>query len=97
MFDRGLEEETSLLVERYGYECRPLTSLGYAQAVAVLRNQITREEAVTLAQQGHRNYAKRQLTWFRKDPGLHWLPNFGSDEDAITDATTLITQHLNTR
>jgi tRNA dimethylallyltransferase len=90
----GLVEETALLVERYGFDCRPLTSLGYAQAIAVLRNEITRDEAVAAAQQGHRNYAKRQLTWFRADPAIHWLPNFGSDPAVRDQAATLVAHHL---
>jgi tRNA dimethylallyltransferase len=94
MFASGLVEETTQLVETYGFECRPLTSLGYAQAIAVLRNEITREEAIKLAAQGHRNYAKRQLTWFRKDPEIQWLPNFGSEPDTIREATTLVAAHL---
>jgi tRNA dimethylallyltransferase len=94
MFASSLVEETTQLVETYGFDCRPLTSLGYAQAIAVLRNEITREAAVTLAAQGHRNYAKRQLTWFRKDPEIRWLTNFGSDEDTIREATTLVARHL---
>ncbi|MGA1984087.1 MAG: tRNA (adenosine(37)-N6)-dimethylallyltransferase MiaA [Acidobacteriaceae bacterium] len=94
MFDRGLVEETTQLVETYGFDCRAFTSLGYAQAIAVLRNQITREEAVALAAQGHRNYAKRQLTWFRKDPAIQWLPGFGSDPDIIREATILVAAHL---
>jgi tRNA dimethylallyltransferase len=94
MFDSGLVEETTQLVERYGFECRPLTSLGYAQAVAVLRQELTLDQAVKLAQQGHRNYAKRQLTWFRKDPDLHWLPHFGPDPEAPHQATRLVHQHL---
>jgi tRNA dimethylallyltransferase len=94
MFDRGLVEETALLVERYGYDCRPLTSLGYAQAVAVLRGEIARDEAVAQAQQGHRNYAKRQLTWFRKDPEIHWLPGTGSDDNIAVEATNLVARHL---
>jgi len=94
MFDRGLVEETTQLVERYGYDCRPLASLGYAQAVAVLRNEITRDEAVAQAQQGHRNYAKRQLTWFRKDSAIHWLPGFGSDENIAAQAISLVERHL---
>jgi tRNA dimethylallyltransferase len=95
MFDRGLVEETTQLVEIYGFECRALTSLGYAQAVDVLRGELTRDQAVALAAQGHRNYAKRQLTWFRKEPDLHWLPGFGSDDDIIQQATTLVAAHLN--
>jgi tRNA dimethylallyltransferase len=94
MFDRGLVDETTQLVETYGFDCRALTSLGYAQAIAVLRNQITREEAVALAAQGHRNYAKRQLTWFRKDPLIHWLPGFGSDGETIAQAKALVANHL---
>jgi tRNA dimethylallyltransferase len=94
MFDRGLVEETKLLVERYGYDCRPLGSLGYAQAIAVLRGAITRDQAVALAQQGHRNYAKRQLTWFRKDPAIHWLPAFGGDQDIAAEAIALVERHL---
>jgi tRNA dimethylallyltransferase len=97
MFDRGLVEETTQLVETYGFECRPFTSLGYAQAIAVLRNEITRDDAVKAAQQGHRNYAKRQLTWFRADPAIHWLPNFGSDEDTIRQARDLVAHHVEPR
>ena len=94
MFDRGLIEETERLVARYGYDCRPLTSLGYAQATAVLRSGITREEAVASAQQGHRNYAKRQLTWFRREPHMHWLEGTGSDPEILAQAAALVTQHL---
>ncbi len=80
--------------ETYGFDCRAFTSLGYAQAIAVLRNEIIREEAIADCAQGHRNYAKRQLTWFRKDPLIQWLPNFGSDPDTIQLATTLVAAHL---
>jgi tRNA dimethylallyltransferase len=89
MFDRGLIEETERLVARYGASCRPLTSLGYAEATAVLQNELTREQAVTQAQQGHRNYAKRQLTWFRREPNMHWLEGCGGDQEIIDKALTL--------
>ncbi|HEY0264146.1 MAG TPA: tRNA (adenosine(37)-N6)-dimethylallyltransferase MiaA [Granulicella sp.] len=95
MFERGLIEETERLVERYGYECRPLTSLGYAEAVAVLRGEMTREQAVLQAQQGHRNYAKRQGTWFRREPKMHWLMGCGDEEPAWEEARNLVRQHLN--
>jgi tRNA dimethylallyltransferase len=90
MFGRGLVEETERLVERYGYECRPLTSLGYAEAVAVLRRECTREEAVAQAQQGHRNYAKRQGTWFRREPGVRWLRGCGGDAEVVAEAMELV-------
>jgi tRNA dimethylallyltransferase len=94
MFDRGLIEETDRLVARYGLDCRPLASLGYAEAIAVLRNELTREQAVAQAQQGHRNYAKRQLTWFRREPDMYWLEGCGSDEDVTAKAVQLISRHL---
>jgi tRNA dimethylallyltransferase len=94
MFDRGLIEETERLIARYGEDCRPLTSLGYAQATAVLKNEITREQAVAKAQQGHRNYAKRQLTWFRREPNMHWLEGFGDDQDITNQALQLVAEHL---
>jgi tRNA dimethylallyltransferase len=97
MFDRGLVEETTQLVETYGFECRAFTSLGYAQAIAVLRSEITLDDAVTLAAQGHRNYAKRQLTWFRKDAEIQWLPGFGSDPAIQSSATSQITEFLGPR
>jgi tRNA dimethylallyltransferase len=94
MFDRGLIEETSRLVERYGRECRALGSLGYAQAASVLAGEITREEAVTQAQQGHRNYAKRQMTWFRRDSEMHWLAGLGGEEAVMAEAVSLVGRFL---
>jgi tRNA dimethylallyltransferase len=94
MFDRGLVEETTQLVETYGFDCRAFTSLGYAQAIAVLRGELTRDQAIAQAAQGHRNYAKRQLTWFRKDPEIQWLPGFGSDGETIAQAKALVANHL---
>ena len=95
MFDRGLIEEAERLIQHYGRDCRPLTSLGYAEASAVLRNELTREQAVAQAQQGHRNYAKRQLTWFRREAEMHWLKGCGGDEAIIHQACDLVEHHLN--
>ena len=94
MFARGLVEETERLVERYGFECRPLGSLGYAEAVGVLRGEWSQAEAVRLAQQGHRNYAKRQETWFRRESGMHWLRGVGGDEEVVAEALRVVRGHL---
>ncbi len=96
MFDRGLVAETTSLVARYGYECRPFGSLGYAEAIAVLRHELTTDEAIARAQQGHRNYAKRQGTWFRKDHSIEWLQSFGDDAAALDIAAEKVTAHLHT-
>ncbi len=78
----GLIAETERLLKKYGDQARPLASLGYKQAVQFLRGELDRESALAAAQQAHRNYAKRQITWFRREPDVHWLAGFG-DEPAI--------------
>jgi len=90
MFDNGLIEETQQLIATYGESPRALDSLGYRQARAVLRGEMTREQAVAAAQQGHRNYAKRQLTWFRREPDVCWLTGFGDEPDIIARAAALL-------
>jgi len=79
MFASGLIDETQTLLQKYGAAARPLASLGYRQAVQFLRGEVTREQALQAAQQAHRNYAKRQMTWFRREPEVHWLRGFGDD------------------
>ena len=80
MFEAGLVEETERLLAKYGAAARPLASLGYKQAVQFLRGDLTREQALQAAQQAHRNYAKRQMTWFRREPEVVWLKGFGDEE-----------------
>ena len=79
MFDQGLTAETERLLAEYGERARPLASLGYKQALQLLRGDLNRESALAAAQQAHRNYAKRQITWFRREPNVHWLAGFGDD------------------
>ena len=85
MFDRGLVEETQTLFNKYGDNARTLASLGYKQAMQFLRGELTRDAAISAAQQAHRNYAKRQLTWFRREPHVVWLNGFG-DEPRVQKA-----------
>jgi tRNA dimethylallyltransferase len=94
MFAAGLAEETRVLRERYGVDIRPLQSLGYQQASDYLDGKLSLEEAIRSAQQGHRNYAKRQLTWFRREPGVHWLAGFGSEEEVRRQSLWLIEESL---
>jgi tRNA dimethylallyltransferase len=79
MFEEGLVKETKQLVEKYGDTAQPLASLGYKQAGQLLRGELTRKQSLQAAQQGHRNYAKRQMTWFRREPDVNWLKGFGDD------------------
>jgi tRNA dimethylallyltransferase len=89
MFNAGLVEETRALFSRYG-AVTALDSLGYRQALAVLNGGSTLESAIAAAQQGHRNYAKRQLTWFRREPDVHWLAGFGDNVDTQRNAIDLV-------
>jgi tRNA dimethylallyltransferase len=90
MFEVGLVEETRDILARYGERARPLASLGYKQARQLLAGEVDREVAVAAAQQGHRNYAKRQMTWFRREPGVHWLRGFGDNADVQREAIELV-------
>ncbi len=86
MFDGGLVEETQGLLKKYGAAVRSLGALGYKQAVALIRGEIDRQTALQAAQQAHRNYAKRQMTWFRREPDVIWVPGFGDDTRVQSEA-----------
>jgi tRNA dimethylallyltransferase len=91
MFAQGLIEETRELIARYG-RMPVLDSLGYRQAAQQLAGVLTLEQAIAAASQGHRNYAKRQLTWFRSEPDVCWLKGFGDDPSLSAEAESLIAQ-----
>jgi tRNA dimethylallyltransferase len=94
MFDAGLVEETKQLLEKYGEAARPLSSIGYKQVVQLLRGEIDREAAVDAVQQAHRNYAKRQMTWFRREPEVTWIHGFGDQIEAITQVVAAVQNRL---
>jgi tRNA dimethylallyltransferase len=83
MFRCGLIEETTRLIGQYGADpqaCpRSFDALGYRQARQYLAGELSLQQAIEAAQRGHRQYAKRQFTWFRREPGVHWLAGFGND------------------
>ena len=96
MFADGLLEETQALLQRYG-EGRDITaihSLGYQQVLDYLRGDVTLEQAIAAAQQGHRNYAKRQMTWFRREPEVTWLEGFGDEASVREQASELVAASL---
>ncbi|MGO9404873.1 MAG: tRNA (adenosine(37)-N6)-dimethylallyltransferase MiaA [Terriglobales bacterium] len=90
MFEAGLIAETEKLLAKYGNQARPLASLGYKQALQYLRGELDRESALAAAQQAHRNYAKRQITWFRREPDVHWLAGFGDDTAIQAEAVAAV-------
>ena len=94
MFANGLVEETSALTSKYGDSAPALGSLGYKQAAQFLRGEISRDEAVRASQQGHRNYAKRQMTWFRREPEVRWIRAFGDSEEGKREAKRMVREFL---
>jgi tRNA dimethylallyltransferase len=89
MFAAGLVEETRELLERYG-PVKALDSLGYRQARAVLDGRLSVDDAIKAAQQGHRNYAKRQMTWFRREPEVQWMERFGDETETAREVADLV-------
>ena len=90
----GLIAETETLLKKYGDQARPLKSLGYKQALQYLRGEVDRESALAAAQQAHRNYAKRQITWFRQEPDVHWLAGFGDDPAIQAEGIAVIEREI---
>jgi tRNA dimethylallyltransferase len=94
MFAAGLLGETGGLIEKYGETPRAFDSLGYRQARAVLRGEASEADAIAATRQAHRNYAKRQLTWFRREPEVRWLHGFGDDPAIASQALALVEKNL---
>jgi tRNA dimethylallyltransferase len=94
MFDAGLVEETKHLRDRYGETARPLSSIGYKQVVQLLNGELDRESAFQAMQQAHRNYAKRQMTWFRREPNVTWFRGFGDEPEVVTRALRAVERRL---
>jgi tRNA dimethylallyltransferase len=80
MLKRGWMEEVQALLESgLAENAKPFHFIGYRELRAVLRGELALEVARAAIQQATRRYAKRQLTWFRKETGVHWFPGFGDD------------------
>jgi len=95
MFQGGLIEEVRGLLEHgcTGTE-KPFESLGYKQALACLRGGLTLPEAVSQCEIETRQYAKRQWTWFRRDPRVQWLEGFGEDPAIVERALAMVREFL---
>ena len=78
MFEHGLVEEVRrILALGFSPACKPFESHGYKQAIQLIQGEIGPRDAVFYAQRNTRHYAKRQITWFRRERELQWLKGFG--------------------
>ncbi len=95
MFADGLMDETAgLLASGVPANAKALTTLGYKQAVAVLRDGLPLDEAVAECQLKTRHYAKRQVTWFRAEKDVARVQGFGGDERVREEVRGLVRAHL---
>jgi tRNA dimethylallyltransferase len=80
MFAAGLINETaSILARGYAQTCKPFESIGYKQALQALNGDLSPKDALFYAKRETRRYAKRQMTWFRQEPGLEIVCGFGNE------------------
>lgn len=95
MFQTGLIEEVQgILARGYPETAKPFESHGYKQTIQLLRRELTLKEAIFYAQRNTRHYAKRQWTWFRRDPQTIWLAGFGNSTYIQQDALDRVRAHI---
>lgn len=73
MVKKGLIDEIKDLVKKYGQKQQSFDAIGYREIIDYLNKKISIKEAVELIKRNTRNYAKRQMTWFKKDKRIHWI------------------------
>lgn len=88
MIAMGLVEEVRRLMAEETCHPTAAQAIGYKEIAAALRSECTLEEAIQTLKQSTRNYAKRQLTWFRRDPRVRWIP--ASDRTAAQIADEIL-------
>jgi tRNA dimethylallyltransferase len=96
MFAGGLVEEVRQILKRgYAEASKPFESHGYKQALQQIHGELNARESIFYAQRNTRQYAKRQLTWFRREPGLVWLHGFADTPGIKENAVARVAEFLN--
>jgi tRNA dimethylallyltransferase len=91
MLDRGWLDEVAALVRNgVPQNSKPFDFIGYSELHAHLEGTVTLAAATKATAQATRRYAKRQVTWFRKEPLVYWLPGFGDDPAIVAAAEQLV-------
>ena len=95
MFDQGLLKEVQAIMGRgYPATVPPLGAHGYRQAVDYIEGRISLEEAIYHAQTRTRQYAKRQMTWFRKEAEVNWFNGFGGEPELERQVVEFLSDKL---
>jgi len=89
-----LDEIRRLLSEGVPEKCTAMQAIGYKEFVDALQGRSSLKTATALVQQASRNYAKRQLTWFRRNPNMHWLRRESGEgnEEILAKALQILTE-----
>ena len=90
MLELGVLEETKQLMEKYDTKLSSMTGIGYRQLIMYIKGETSLEEAIELFKRDTRRYAKRQLTWFRRDERIIWVEGI---EDASLKIRKFITNN----
>ena len=85
MVDAGLFEEVEALYKVYGDDVKPMGSIGYKEAVKYIKGEWDKATAIEKIQQHSRNFAKRQMTWFRKEEDAVFIPMSELTKDAALE------------
>ena len=83
MLEQGLIEEVEKILEKYSYFPTAMQGLGYKEVIEYLENKITKEEMIEKIKKETRHYAKRQITWFKKNKETIWLDGEKTPEENV--------------
>lgn len=83
MIKQGLVKETKELLKKYPSSSPGLQTIAYQEIIAYLQGKISLEEAIDLIKRNTRRYARRQITWFKKEKDIKWVKNYSSAKDLI--------------
>jgi tRNA dimethylallyltransferase len=92
--DGWLNEVSRLLASGLPDNAKPFQFIGYRELRSCLRGEIMLDAARIAIQQGTRQYAKRQLTWFRRESNVHWLTGFGDERSLQANARGFLLEQL---
>jgi tRNA dimethylallyltransferase len=95
MFVAGILDETAgILARGYPLTAKPFEAIGYKQALQILKGELSQKDALYYARRDTRNYAKRQMTWFRREQGLEVIAGFGDDPATVAVAIQKVESFL---
>ena len=94
MIASGWRDETIAMLAQNGPSATPFEFIGYKEMLRHVQDGTPVSDTIAAIAQATRRYAKRQLTWFRKEPGVQWLAGFGDSARVVEAAVAIVAQKL---